>query len=83
VRTRDNREEALVDISGKLRNKVTGQRFGCRLDGRVLVDLETGLVTLARTTMTMDLDLPIGRGQRIPARGNMEMNLKRALPDEK
>jgi hypothetical protein len=80
VRTRNNREEALVDISGKLRNRQSGLRFGCRLDGRALVDLETGLVTLARTTTTMDLDLPLGGGHGIPARGTMEVNFERGLP---
>jgi predicted Zn finger-like uncharacterized protein len=80
VRTRNNREEALVDLSGKLRNKHSGPRFGCRLDGRALVDLETGLVTMARTTTTMDLDLSFGPGGGIPARGTMEVNFERSLP---
>ena len=79
IRNRNGREEALVEISGKLKNKETGQRFGCRLEGRVLVDLETGLVTLARATTTMDLDLPLGR-MRIPTRGTMEVQIERSLP---
>jgi len=78
IRNRNNREEALVDLSGKLRNRDFGLRFGCRLEGRALVDLETGLVTMARTTVTMDLDLPFG--QRIPARGTMEVHIERSLP---
>jgi hypothetical protein len=79
VRTRNNREEALVDMSGKLRNREFGVRFGCRLEGRALVDLETGLVSLARATTTMDLDLALGP-YKIPARGTMEVNIDRALP---
>lgn len=79
IRNRNGREEALVDISGKLKNRESGLRFGCRLEGRALIDLETGLVTMARATTTMDLDLPLGR-MRIPTRGTMEVLIERSLP---
>ena len=81
VWTRNSREEALVELSGKLRSRDLGRRFGCRLEGRALIDLETGLVTMARTTVTLDLDLPFGQS-KIPARGTMEINLTRELPKE-
>jgi hypothetical protein len=66
-------------MNGKLR---AGHSFGCRLEGRALVDLETGLVTLARATSTMELDLTFGRGAAPPARGTMEVNFKRTLPNQ-
>jgi S1-C subfamily serine protease len=79
IRTRNDREEAIVELSGKLRNREMGLRFGCTLEGRALIDLETGLVTMARTTTTMDLDLPLGQ-LKIPARSTMEVFLQRSLP---
>src|SRR5262249_54453654 len=82
VRNRNGRDEALVDISGKLKSRDIGVRFGCRLEGRALVDLETGVVTLARATTTMDLDLSLGR-VTIPARGTMDVLIERSLPQEK
>src|SRR5262249_33123539 len=77
-RTRNNREEALVEMTGRIQKKEMGLRFGGKLEGRALVDLESGIVTRARATVSMDLDFPIGPG--LKARGTMDVSIDRSLP---
>jgi serine/threonine protein kinase/S1-C subfamily serine protease len=77
-RTRNDREEALVEMTGLIRKKEMGLRFGGKLEGRALVDLESGIVTLARATVSMNLDFPIGPG--LKARGTMDVSIDRSLP---
>jgi len=78
-RIRDDREEALVEITGRIRKREMGQRFGGKLEGRALVDLQTSLVTQARATITMDFDLILGRRARLPSRGTMDVTIIRNL----
>jgi hypothetical protein len=79
-RTRNDREEALVEMTARIREKKMGTRFGGKLEGRALVDLESGIVTRARATVMMDFDLHLG-GIRA-ARGTMDVTINRSLPGQ-
>ena len=78
-RTRDDHEEALIEITGRIRMREMGQRFGGKLEGRALVDQQTGIVTQARAAITMEFDLILGRSARLPSRGTMEVTITRNL----
>jgi hypothetical protein len=78
-RNRNGREEALVEISGRMRKKDMGIRLGGRVEGRALVDLESGVVTMAHARAIMDLDLPF-REFKTTAQGTLDVHLTRELP---
>ncbi len=79
LRTRNEREEGLVDFKGNLTKKGFGLRVGGRLEGRALVDLDTGLVTLAHAKATLSLDLPLGHF-KMKTQGTMDVRIERSLP---
>jgi hypothetical protein len=79
VRTREGREEALVDMLGSFRNRKGGIQVGGRFEGRALVDVDTGVVTLARANVGLHIGLPI-RGLKLDLDGRMEVRLQRDLP---
>jgi hypothetical protein len=78
-RTRNDREEALVEISARIRKREFGRKFGGKLEGRALVDLQTSIVTQAHATITMDFDLVLGRFANAPARGTMDVTITRNM----
>jgi hypothetical protein len=79
VRSQNGREEGLVDMTGNFRSK--GGRMvdvGGRLEGRALVDVDTGMVTTARATVSLNVHLRL-RGLEAELRGKMEILLSREV----
>src|SRR5262249_49356271 len=79
VRTREGREEALVDMLGSFRNRKGIIQVGGKCEGRALVDVATSVVTLARANVGLHIGLPI-RGLKLDLDGRMEVRLQRDLP---
>jgi hypothetical protein len=76
MRMRDNRREALIETTGVARGGVQGFRMGGRVEGRALVDMDTGAIFLARTRVTTDFNIHLRRGD-LNLRGTTEIELDR------
>jgi S1-C subfamily serine protease len=77
--SQDGHEEGLVEVTGNFRSK--GGRIlqvGGRLEGRASVDVEAGIVKLARARVRTETQI---RGHQLPPEmsGTMEILLKREL----
>jgi predicted Zn finger-like uncharacterized protein len=78
-RLRNGRDEALIEMSGRMRRNDTIIKLGGQLEGRALVDLESGVISLAHADVQMELDLPFPE-LSLHARGGMEVTVTRELP---
>jgi predicted Zn finger-like uncharacterized protein len=78
-RTRDGRDEALIEMGGLVRMKGAQAHIGGRVGGRALIDLETGMISQARSTLKLDIETSEHEAQ-IKLSGEMEVTIRRALP---
>jgi S1-C subfamily serine protease len=79
VRSRNGRDEAVISLSGTVRARqgVT-QYISGKTNGTAVVDVATGLVTLAIASVDVDLDMTVNN-QPAKADGALEMKLQRNL----
>jgi S1-C subfamily serine protease len=78
-RNRNGRDEALLEISGRMRRHDSIIKIGGQLEGRALVDMETGVISLAHADVQLELELPLP-DHTAHARGAMEVTVTRELP---
>jgi serine/threonine protein kinase len=78
-RVLNGREQALIEMTGKLSRVKSKGNIGGTMEGRALVDLATGIITQARAKVDMELDL-LAEGIPLPLRGTVGIRLERELP---
>jgi serine/threonine protein kinase len=78
-RVLNGRDQALIEMTGKLTRIQSKGNIGGTMEGRALLDLATGIVTEARAMVDMELDL-LTEGIPLPLRGTVEIRLDRQLP---
>jgi S1-C subfamily serine protease len=74
------RPQALIEMTGKLSRIKSKTNIGGAMEGRALVDLETGTVTQARARVEMELDFLASAGIPLRMRGTMDVRLDRQMP---
>jgi hypothetical protein len=79
TRYRAGRAEAVLASAGRVRGaKGKGANLGGRVSGTSIVDLATGVVVSAQTSI--DLDLDVTGNRLLKASGILEVRLQRSLP---
>jgi predicted Zn finger-like uncharacterized protein len=78
-RTRNNRDEALIELGGIIRKQGRTSRLGGRVGGRALIDLETGIISASRSTITLNMDTSRHQA-KVQYTGTVEVRIDRALP---
>jgi predicted Zn finger-like uncharacterized protein len=79
-RTRDGREEAVVQLAGEVRPR-EGQKVqvGGRAHGSAVIDLASGRASQAVLSVLVDLDTKL-EDRPVQASGTLEVSMRRALP---
>jgi hypothetical protein len=79
VRSHDGHEEGLVELVGTFRQKGRmSQQVGGRIEGRALVDVNSGLVKKAKGNVNLFVKINLG-GRQAEMRGKMDILLVREL----
>jgi predicted Zn finger-like uncharacterized protein len=76
----DGRDQALIEMIGKLSRIKSQSSIGGAMEGRALVDLATGTVTQARAKVDMELDFLATAGIPLRLRGTLDVRLDRQMP---
>jgi hypothetical protein len=77
LRSREGREEAIISLSGVVRARQGVKLYiSGKTNGTAVVDVATGLVTLAIATVDVDLDMTVS-GEPAKADGALQMKLQR------
>jgi S1-C subfamily serine protease len=81
-RNRNGRDEALIELGGLIRKEGATKRMGGRVGGRALIDLETGIISIATSTITLNVDT--NRHEvKVKYTGVVEVRIERALPPKR
>ena len=79
-RKREGRDEAVIGVRGRLQSSGLRKSIsGGKASGTALIDLATGQVTLARASLTVDMEAKFSDGPAIKAVCSMDVEMKRTV----